>query len=158
MSDAPKGELTADLSQWAKARFGVFLPDGRFEEIEPESARAQEFPYPRWAGGTHDMEVIRAALAQPSTTMADAIAHPDGYTPADFACWILANHPHEFSNEQNVQKWLAGYNSEVWEGITPPVDAIVAKATLAAGAPSEDAKEPHPPWCSGGCCNKEVNG
>ncbi|SFE09416.1 hypothetical protein [Paracidovorax konjaci] len=61
--------LAVDLSAFEKARFGVFNPDGRFEEI-PEGVSpcgwAESHPCghtARWVGGPRDLELLRAALA-----------------------------------------------------------------------------------------------
>ncbi len=57
-----------DLSAYEKARFGVFNPDGRFEEI-PEGVSpcgwAESHPCghtARWFGGPRDVESVRAVL------------------------------------------------------------------------------------------------
>lgn len=64
---APTAPL--DLSAFEKARFGVFNPDGRFEEI-PEGVSpcgwAEAHPCghtARWVGGPRDAELLRAVLA-----------------------------------------------------------------------------------------------
>ena len=52
-----------DLSQWEKARFGYFDQAGRFVEFSGEDSELPNDSSPRWVGGLHDMQLLRAALA-----------------------------------------------------------------------------------------------
>ena len=52
-----------DLSQWEKARFGYFDQAGRFVEFSGEDNELPNDSSPRWVGGLHDMQLLRAALA-----------------------------------------------------------------------------------------------
>ena len=63
---ADRGRRAGDLSQWATARFGVFLEDGRFEELPADDPVGMKHPRghtSRWVGGSSDMQLLRAALA-----------------------------------------------------------------------------------------------
>lgn len=53
-----------DLSQWEKARFGYFDQAGRFVEFSGEDNELPNDSSPRWVGGRHDMQLLRAALAE----------------------------------------------------------------------------------------------
>lgn len=53
---------TKDLSPWDKARFGYFGEDGEFIPL----GNNEDGPYgsnPRWVGGLHDAQLLRAFLA-----------------------------------------------------------------------------------------------
>jgi len=78
---APRQAVTEALKQFEKARFGVFRPDGRFEEL-PETEQGLTDPQAhegRWVGGLHDMQLLRAALS-PSPA-AQALGGEQGAKP-----------------------------------------------------------------------------
>lgn len=69
-----------DLSRWEKARFGVFLADGSFEELTADDPCGEDHPFgrtARWVGGPHDMQLLRAALVSPPVTPSEG-GKPEG--------------------------------------------------------------------------------
>lgn len=59
---------SVDLTQWEKARYGVFHQDGRFEELPADTFDRHPLAHTaRWVGGRHDMELLRAALSAATT-------------------------------------------------------------------------------------------
>ena len=52
-----------ELAQWLEARFGYFDQAGRFVEFSGEDNELPNDSSPRWVGGLHDMQLLRAALA-----------------------------------------------------------------------------------------------
>lgn len=74
---ANEGGTAIDISQWQKARFGVFLESGQFEELPDSDPCGEDHPQghtARWVGGRHDMELLRAALAAPAQGDAKVLA------------------------------------------------------------------------------------
>lgn len=75
----------------------------------PRSSKAAAATVPAMWQKT--IKALDEMLAAP-TAPAPQPAQGDGYTPADFACWILDHHPAETTNRESIQRWLAEYDAE----------------------------------------------
>jgi hypothetical protein len=134
--DAPAA--VPDISAWAKARFGVFHPDGRFEEL-PGSPTDYDHPLintARWVGGYSDMQLLRAVFAAaPDTPAAQPVEPSDD--ARDAARWReLVSQMTFYNVGESDGPVLAAVSKRIWyhatDDLSYPLAAVVDAALSAS--------------------------
>jgi hypothetical protein len=102
--------IPAVLEPWKKARFGVFHPDGRFEELPVEGWESHPLAHTaRWAGGIQGMQVLRAALRNLR------VSAPSKGEEATPACNPHPDAPHGFNRQSSINAHRYVCECEGWE-------------------------------------------
>lgn len=80
-----EARANVDLSQWENARFGYFNATNEFVEFKGDDNELPNDSSPRWVGGKHDLQLLRAALAatQPVAPTEQAVVHQHGFAASN---------------------------------------------------------------------------
>lgn len=154
----PAPQAAPDLSQWEKRRFGVFLEDGRFEELTADDPCGEKHPRghtSRWVGGHNDVQLLRAFLAAAPTPEAAAQAQVrrEALTPEeDSDYWKRLIQARQTALEEAAQvaesehRNFVRYRESVRAVYCDPPNGITIAAAIRALA----SPEGRAPWMTSG--------
>jgi hypothetical protein len=109
MTNNAAGLTALDLSQWEMARFGYFDHHGTFVEFTGEDTELPNDSSPRWVGGPHDMQLLRAAIAPAEPTVAPDADFTDSARGA--LLWVLWHHQGATSAVGQAMRFALGMDA-----------------------------------------------